>query len=519
MGPLGSFLERRDGKVKAALARLTAFLAAVAPKGPDPRGAPSLSSPAPTSCVRDIDRCAFLGAGDVLTYEVALARGSAKRLANVSAGTPRFFLRLDADEDADLQVRYASGGMLLDYASSTNFGERLIRVNDTNADFYACVDSCEDAFDAGPYRDGSVYGVVGKPDMASEWIYVEAAAEDLVVSAVSYGGGRALVSVLYDCPEDCCECRVWTAPPSPAPTARPTTAYPTRAATPNRTAQPTPVSFQPSAAPTFEPPTPAPSTWPTERLGHDDGDDPVCVYTPEPVVFETSLQPPAARGRPSSTRIVLPRSARKVFVRVNASSLDVDLHLETWDGTVLVSYEENVNWDQNAASQGEHDGVGKIIACVDGCRENVTVGPYDGKTFTMYGDASYSNEYVYVEDSLTELSLVVQSYDANGGNATLTVLYDCPASCCECAAVENPLGEYWPTRAPTTAKPSTAPTAPTAGPWELHTIDDEGLGADGTRLADANGDGWPEIAAGWEESGDVRGPRVSPSFLYRGTRR
>jgi len=44
----------------------------------------------------------------------------------------------------------------------------------------------------------------------------------------------------------------------------------------------------------------------------------------------------------------------------------------------------------------------------------------------------------------------------------------------------------------------------TAEPWTRHTIDDTSKGADGVRFADANGDGLPDIATGWEEGGLVR---------------
>jgi hypothetical protein len=42
------------------------------------------------------------------------------------------------------------------------------------------------------------------------------------------------------------------------------------------------------------------------------------------------------------------------------------------------------------------------------------------------------------------------------------------------------------------------------GPWPRHTIDNSSRGADGVRLADANGDGLMDIATGWEEGGIVR---------------
>jgi len=41
-------------------------------------------------------------------------------------------------------------------------------------------------------------------------------------------------------------------------------------------------------------------------------------------------------------------------------------------------------------------------------------------------------------------------------------------------------------------------------PWTRHTIDDSSRGADGIRLADVNGDGAVDIAAGWEEGGIIR---------------
>ena len=42
------------------------------------------------------------------------------------------------------------------------------------------------------------------------------------------------------------------------------------------------------------------------------------------------------------------------------------------------------------------------------------------------------------------------------------------------------------------------------GAWQRHTIDDSSLGADGTRLADINGDGLLDITTPWEQGGQVR---------------
>ncbi len=40
--------------------------------------------------------------------------------------------------------------------------------------------------------------------------------------------------------------------------------------------------------------------------------------------------------------------------------------------------------------------------------------------------------------------------------------------------------------------------------WKRHTIDDSSRGADGARLLDVNGDGWLDVATGWEEGGKIR---------------
>ena len=47
-------------------------------------------------------------------------------------------------------------------------------------------------------------------------------------------------------------------------------------------------------------------------------------------------------------------------------------------------------------------------------------------------------------------------------------------------------------------------TSASQAAWQRHTIDDRSRGADGTRLADANGDGLPDIVTGWEQGGVTR---------------
>lgn len=49
-----------------------------------------------------------------------------------------------------------------------------------------------------------------------------------------------------------------------------------------------------------------------------------------------------------------------------------------------------------------------------------------------------------------------------------------------------------------------SPPAPEGTAWPRHAIDASGRGADGTKLADINGDGRPDITTGWEEDGSTR---------------
>jgi hypothetical protein len=51
---------------------------------------------------------------------------------------------------------------------------------------------------------------------------------------------------------------------------------------------------------------------------------------------------------------------------------------------------------------------------------------------------------------------------------------------------------------------SADPPFPVGTPWKRHVIDGSSKGADGVRLADANGDGLMDIATGWEQGGAVR---------------
>ena len=165
-----------------------------------------------------------------------------------------------------MKLATSDGVVLLDYGTGTNWADSLTEFTYAGMTFEFCVDGCDADITVGPYYDGSSYNVVGSSSYYNEYVYVDRATEDLVVSAVGYGSGTGTLSVLFDCPGTCCTCAAATFAPSPAPSATPTTAAPT-------TAEPTatPTTAPPSAAPSLFPTTPAPSATPSvdaQRRAH-----------------------------------------------------------------------------------------------------------------------------------------------------------------------------------------------------------------------------------------------------------
>ena len=62
------------------------------------------------------------------------------------------------------------------------------------------------------------------------------------------------------------------------------------------------------------------------------------------------------------------------------------------------------------------------------------------------------------------------------------------------------------TAVPAWAQDRQEKTSASSPPWACHTIDSLSQGADGVRLADANGDDLTNLVTGWEEGGLVRVP-------------
>ncbi|KAK7241711.1 hypothetical protein SO694_00070186 [Aureococcus anophagefferens] len=198
--------------------------------------------------------------------------------------------------------------------------------------------------------------------------------------------------------------------------------------------------------------------------------DALCVYTDAVTSYEIDV----AAGE-TQTVFTIAAGQERTWIQLDATG-DIDLKLATSDGVVLLDYGTGTNW---ADSLTEFTYAGMTFEfCVDGCDADITVGPYyDGSSYNVVGDASYYDEYLYLEDAATE-DLVVSVVSSGSGpppekadgqddhaTGTLSVLYDCPGTCCTCAAAGAALTFFpspAPSPTPTTATPTTA--APTTTP-------------------------------------------------------
>ena len=72
----------------------------------------------------------------------------------------------------------------------------------------------------------------------------------------------------------------------------------------------------------------------------------------------------------------------------------MDLYLEAADGTVLLKFnwDSSVHWDLSFSTTWSYEGM-TFTACVDGCVDRMTAGPYfDGREYDLSGVVSFSDE-------------------------------------------------------------------------------------------------------------------------------
>ncbi|KAH8096184.1 DNA binding protein [Aureococcus anophagefferens] len=347
----------------------------------------------------------------VTAYAIDVVQGETQEVFAIPASQRRTWIQLDATADIDLKLETSGGVVLLDYSTGTNWANSLTEYTYAGMTFDFCVDGCDEDITVGPYYDGSSYNVTGDASYYNEYVYVDRATEDLVVSAVGYGSGTGTLS----------------------PRRRPRRRCSRR---PRRR----------RAAPI------APTTCTV---------DPVfCVYTDAVTAYAVDV----VQGETQEV-FAIPASQRRTWIQLDATA-DIDLKLETSGGVVLLDYSTGTNW-ANSLTEYTYAGM-TFDFCVDGCDEDITVGPYyDGSSYDVVGSSSYFNEYVYV-DRATE-DLVVSAVGYGSGTGTLSVLFDCPGTCCTCAAATSAPSPA-PSSTPTTAAPSLGPT--TSRPtFEILTVD------------------------------------------------
>ncbi|KAH8067373.1 hypothetical protein JL720_12410 [Aureococcus anophagefferens] len=179
--------------------------------------------------------------------------------------------------------------------------------------------------------------------------------------------------------------------------------------------------------------------------------DALCVYTDAVTSYEIDV----AAGE-TQTVFTIAAGQERTWIQLDATG-DIDLKLATSDGVVLLDYGTGTNW---ADSLTEFTYAGMTFEfCVDGCDADITVGPYyDGSSYNVVGDASYYDSTSTWRAATEDLVVSVVSSGsgpppekADGqddhATGTLSVLYDCPGTCCTCAAAGAAL-TFFPSPAP-----------------------------------------------------------------------
>ncbi|KAH8057387.1 hypothetical protein JL721_9767 [Aureococcus anophagefferens] len=417
------------------------------PTTASPSAAPSI---APTTCTVDPVFCVYTDA--VTAYAVDVVQGETQHVSAIPATQRHTWIQLNATVDIDFKLETSDGVVLLDYSTGTNWANSLTEYTYSGMTFDFCVDGCDEDITVGPYYDGSSYDVVGSSSYYNEYVYVDRATEDLVVSAVGYGSGTGTLSVLFDCPGTCCTCAAATFAPSPAPSATPTTAAPTTGGDDDADDSPPPAALSLFLT------TPALSTTPSVAPTTCTVDPVFCVYTDAVTAYAIDV----AQGETQEVSAI-PASQRRTWIQLDATA-DIDLKLETSGGVVLLDYSTGTNW-ANSLTEYTYAGM-TFDFCVDGCDEDITVGPYyDGSSYNVTGDASYYNEYVYV-DRATE-DLVVSAVGYGSGTGTLSVLYDCPGTGADDGGADGDADDSPASTMAPSAEPSPAPSSssPSGAPF------------------------------------------------------
>jgi len=151
----------------------------------------------------------------------------------------------------------------------------------------------------------------------------------------------------------------------------------------------------------------------------------MCSFTVQEKRFKVSIQ----QGK---TQVVtrIPVGKANVAVKLTANA-DIDLLLETEDGTPLISYTEpNLNWGSSYFKYHNME----IRSCTDGCAAPLDmVFKGDGQTHTMGTTSSYSTEYIFISQTTEELVLKASGYEV--GSGVVSFQFDCNEDCGVCTPV------------------------------------------------------------------------------------
>lgn len=129
----------------------------------------------------------------------------------------------------------------------------------------------------------------------------------------------------------------------------------------------------------------------------------------------------------------IPANKKKVFVQLNAAgTADLDMRLVDSKGVPMIQYSDLATYNSasptnqknwccygntvyTTAVSFSYNGM-KITACMDKCQATMTTPPYfDGHVENLVGTVSFGEEWLYIDQTLEELSLYTVAFTAGSG--------------------------------------------------------------------------------------------------------
>jgi hypothetical protein len=145
--------------------------------------------------------CTF--AQEPMSGFVALEQNEEQYLTTIPANKEKIYIKLSGNADLDLKISLTDGTVLVYYNTATAqwIGGCVacagsMKFKFRRMSFETCVDRCR-LDKTVTYRDGTTHFLDGEISQSSEWIYIDLARENIIVSVVAYGAGEGTIEWMW----------------------------------------------------------------------------------------------------------------------------------------------------------------------------------------------------------------------------------------------------------------------------------------------------------------------------------